>query len=121
MDDDIPFVLEFCETAQFRLAEFPGIRARAKLLAEALRANPAQHGRAVADGMLRYKPYKSYLWCYILTRDATTVRCTVLTIDLLSDPDLKTRLRRTVWAGLQELNLLAKVTGAMADEWKKGA
>ena len=121
MDDDIPFVLEFCETARFRLAEHPGLRARALLLARALKAHPGQQGRDVADGALRFKPFKSYLWCYIVSRTQDAVRCTVLTADPLDAPDLENRLSRTVWVGVQELNPFAKAVGAMAEEWKRSS
>ncbi|MEL7125194.1 MAG: hypothetical protein AAGK30_03140 [Pseudomonadota bacterium] len=119
MDGDIPLIFEFCETARFRLNESPGLAARAKLLERRFRNSPLPQGRDVVDGALRYKVFKMYVWCYMLTREEDAVRCTIMTIEPYSQPDLEPRLARAVWAGLQEFNPFAKAGGAMAEEWNR--
>lgn len=90
----------------------------AKLLEQSLKLHPNQSGREVSDGIVRYKPFKQFLWCYMLTRDQGQVVCTVLTIDMLDQPELSSRLGRSLWAALQELNVFAKMAGAASDAWK---
>lgn len=119
MTTDIPLIFEFCETARFRLDENPALAARAKLLEIGFRNSPLPQGRDVVDGALRYRIFKSYLWCYIVTREDTAVRCTIMTIEPFFEPALESRLGRTVWAGLQEFNPFAKAGSAMSDEWNR--
>ena len=121
MSADVPLIFEFCETARFRLDENPGLVARAQLLERGFRHSPLPQGRDVVDGALRYKIFKSYLWCYMLQREETAVRFTIMTIEPYFAPDLERRLARSVWAGLQELNPFAKAGSAAADEWNRSS
>lgn len=119
MDTDVPLIFEFCETARFRLLENPSLEAQAVLLEDRFRNSPLPQGRDVVDGALRYKVFKNCLWCYMITREDTAVRCTIMTIEPHFTPSLERRLGRTVWAGIQELNPFAKAGTAMADEWNR--